>query len=69
MIERGVSEHDIELLKSSGLQFEKWLSGFENVEDSVRNTVKALKEHPLIPKDVTISGFVMDSVTGELMCL
>jgi len=25
-----------------------------------------LRKHPLIPKDVKISGYVMDSVTGEL---
>ena len=37
-----------------------------SVETSVRETVKSLKEHPLMPKDIRISGFIMDSVTGKL---
>ena len=36
------------------------------VESSVHETVRRLKEHPLMPKDVRISGFIMDSATGEL---
>lgn len=67
MIERGVSEHDINLLKTSGIPFESWLAGFDSVEESVKNTVDSLKNNPLIPKDVVILGFIMDSVTGELV--
>lgn len=66
MIKRGVSHKSIEIMKYCGIDFENWLSGFENVETSVYETVKFLKEHPLIPKDVGIAGYVMDSVTGEL---
>ncbi len=36
------------------------------MEQSVRDTVIALKNHTLMPKDITITGFIMDSVTGEL---
>ena len=32
----------------------------------VKDSVEMLRKHPLIPKDVKISGYVMDSVTGEL---
>ena len=66
MKKRGVSENDIELLKYSGIDFESWLSGFSCVEESVKESVHCLKIHPLIPKDVSITGYVMDSVTGEL---
>lgn len=66
MIKRGVSHESIEIMKYCGIDFENWLSGFENVETSVHETVKFLKEHPLIPKDVGIAGYVMDSITGEL---
>ena len=66
MINRGVSEENIDIMKYCGIDFEKWLEGFDNVETSVHETVKFLKEHPLIPKDVRIAGYVMDSVTGEL---
>ena len=66
MINRGVSEENIDIMKYCGIDFEKWLEGFDNVETSVHETAKFLKEHPLIPKDVRIAGYVMDSVTGEL---
>ncbi|WP_232780410.1 hypothetical protein [Candidatus Stoquefichus sp. SB1] len=50
----------MELILNNGL------SGFESVEESVQQSVQLLQEHPLIPQDVKIYGFVMDSVTGEL---
>ncbi len=64
--ERNVSEEDIKLLHYCGLDFETWLAGFDCVENSVKNTLDILIHHPLIPKDVRIRGFIMDSVTGEL---
>ncbi len=66
MIERGVSPRDLKLIKYSGVNFDKWLSGFESVEESVSNSVECLREHPLVPSDVLIQGFVMDSDTGAL---
>jgi len=66
MIKRGVPKESIEMMKYCGIDFEKWLAGFDNVETSVYETVKFLNEHPLIPKDVRIAGYVMDSETGEL---
>ena len=55
------------LMKFCGIDFEKWLAGFDTVEDSVRETVDTIRNHPLIPKDVRISGFVINTETGELM--
>ena len=44
-----------------------WLEGFHDTVASVRNTVKSIKDHPLVPEDVTVRGFIIiDSVTGEL---
>ncbi len=64
--ERGISMENVELLKYAGVDFEKWLCGFNTIMESVQDTVKMLKEHPLIPKDVIIRGFIMDTETGEL---
>ncbi|QHI71593.1 beta-class carbonic anhydrase [Aminipila terrae] len=64
--ERNISEEHINLLHYCGVDFDTWLGGFDCVENSVRNTLDILKHHPLIPKDVRIRGFIMDSVTGEL---
>lgn len=66
MKKRNIPVEHIDLLNYSGVDFYKWLGGFESVETSVTETVEFLKNHPLIPKDVTIRGYIMDSVTGEL---
>ena len=66
LVERGIDQQHIDIVRHSGIDLERWLGGFESVESSVHETVKGLKEHPLMPKDVRISGFIMDSATGEL---
>ena len=67
MLERGIPEHDVELCRYFEVDFDKWLSGFDDSEESVRASVEVLRDHPLIPSDVRIHGFLMDSVTGKLM--
>lgn len=66
MRQRGISQESIDMMHYCGVDFENWLSGFDDVETSVKETVQLLTHHPLIPKDVQIGGFVMDSVTGKL---
>lgn len=67
MKQRGVSQEAIDMIHYCGIDFEKWLRGFDDVNTSVQETVELLKHHPLIPEDVQIGGFVMDSTTGELL--
>ena len=69
MIKNGVSKENIDMMKYCGVDFESWLSGFDSVEDSVHENVEFLKNHPLIPKNIKIYGFVMDSVTGGLKAI
>ncbi len=69
MKERGITQENIDFIKYCGIDFEKWLTGFDTVEQSVTNTVNTIRRHPLIPKDVKIGGYVMDSVTGELQVI
>ena len=66
LVERGIDQQHIDIVRHSGVDLERWLGGFESVEISVHETVCRLKEHPLMPKDVRINGFIMDSATGEL---
>lgn len=66
---RGIDNEHIELMRYCGVDFERWLSGFDSVEQSVKESLDILKNHPLIPKDVKFYGYVMDSVTGELMSI
>lgn len=64
--DRDISEEHINLLHYCGIDFDTWLGGFDCVETSVKNTLEILIHHPLIPKNVRIRGFIMDSVTGQL---
>ncbi len=64
MLERGIAESTLAEWEGNGI--EEWLEGFHDTEASVRKTVEAIVNHPLVPKDVTVRGFIIDSVTGEL---
>ena len=66
MKSRGISQEKIDLMKYCGIDFESWLAGFETPEKSVLETVETIKNHPLIPKDIKIGGYIIDTVTGKL---
>lgn len=66
MMQRGVSSEQIKMMEYSGLNFDKWLGGFDDTTMAIRQSVDLVKNHPLIPKDVIVRGFIIDSVTGEL---
>ena len=64
MLEHGISEATIAEGESKGVA--GWLEGFHDTEASVRKTVAAIVNHQLVPKDVVVRGFIIDSVTGAL---
>ena len=66
LIQRGVSQDHIDMMRYCGIDFEEWLRGFDCVESSVAETVDLLRNHPLMPKDVVIKGYVINTETGEL---
>ncbi|MCH8920942.1 MAG: carbonic anhydrase [Chloroflexi bacterium] len=39
---------------------------FSDLEESVRQDVQTIRSSPLIPNDITVSGFVFDVKTGRL---
>lgn len=63
---RGIPAEHIEIICNSNIKLEQWLSGFTCVRESVTETTEMLRRHPLMPRDVSIRGFIMDSTTGEL---
>ena len=67
LIQRGVSQDHIDMMRYCGIDFEAWLRGFDCVESSVEETVDLLRNHPLMPKDVVIKGYVINTETGELI--
>jgi carbonic anhydrase len=66
MKKRGIPSEHIDMMRYCGIDFKSWLRGFDTPEGSVRETVAQVQKHPLIPKDITVRGFVIDSTTGEL---
>jgi len=66
MLERGISQDHIDMMRYCGIDFRSWLSGFESNESSVRASVDLVRHHPLVPENVSVRGFIIDSVTGLL---
>ena len=66
MEERGVSADYVDMMRFCGVDFHRWLDGFEDTETSVKGTVDFIVRHPLIPTDVIVYGFIIDSGTGQL---
>jgi carbonic anhydrase len=66
MLERGVTDQTLSTLEYAGINLKSWLRGFDSVTESVRKSVDIVKNHPLLPKDVTVHGLVIDPHTGKL---
>ncbi|WP_422658418.1 beta-class carbonic anhydrase [Paenibacillus sp. EC2-1] len=67
MLDRGVTTPEIlSAIEYAGVDLEKWLFGFHDVEDSTQANVDLVRNHPLIPKDVPVHGLVIDPHTGKL---
>lgn len=63
MLKRGIPAAELE---RSDVNLDEWLEGFHDTEESVRSTVSTIVNHPLIPSDVCVRGFIIESATGEL---
>ena len=66
MRKRGVSDEHISLMRHCGIDLDSWLHGFDNTADAVAETVDLIRNHPLMAPDITVRGYIIDSLTGEL---
>lgn len=66
MRERGIPEHHITLMKHCGIDLDSWLHGFDDTESAILETVDLVRNHPLVPDDIVVKGYIMDTRTGEL---
>lgn len=66
MIGRGVTEETLNTISKCGIDLNTWLEGFKDTPESVRKTVETIKTHPLVPRDIVVRGFIIDSETGKL---
>jgi len=63
---RGVSEEIFETLENAGIELQRWLVGFDRVEDGVRHSVHVIRNHPLLPPGVPVHGMIIHPETGKL---
>jgi len=69
---RGVDPDNVTLdptlpeLKLEKGAFAKWIGMMDDVDQACAKTVEAFKNHPLIPKDVTVSGWIWEVETRRL---
>jgi len=66
MAARGITQERLDFISNCGIDINRWLKGFDNIEESVLKTVSTIKSHPLVPADIRIYGFIIDPVTGRL---
>lgn len=66
MKERGIDESTLQTLEYLSIDVKKWLAGFDNVDDAIKDSVTLVKNHPLVAKDVHVYGMVINPETGKL---
>lgn len=66
MVEKGIDVQTLDTLSRAGIKVKQWLHGFDCVEESVKESVAKIKNHPLMPGNVAIHGLIMDPLTGRL---
>ncbi|WCN37612.1 beta-class carbonic anhydrase [Aneurinibacillus uraniidurans] len=64
--EYGVKQEKIDTLQDAGIELDEWLTGFSCVEESVKETVRNVKKHPLFPPNIAVHGLVIHPETGKL---
>ena len=69
MRQRGIDDEHISLMRHCGIDLDSWLHGFDDTHAAIAETVDLVRKHPLMPKDVRVAGYLMDSVTGQLSSL
>ncbi len=66
MVDRGIPKDVIHTLHHSGINFNRWLRGFDNVRESVESSVEIVRNHPLLPAGTPVHGLIIHPDTGRL---
>jgi carbonic anhydrase len=64
-LESGIRPETISTLQNAGMGLDTWLKGFGCVQESVKQSVKLIRNHPLMPR-VPVYGLVIHPDTGKL---
>mgnify|MGYP001282587515 CR=1 FL=1 len=63
---RGIADSVLKTLHHSGIDFNRWLSGFEHASEGVLKSVDVIRNHPLLPPGIPVHGLLIHPVTGKL---
>ncbi|RED60330.1 beta-class carbonic anhydrase [Cohnella lupini] len=63
---RGIPDNVIHTLRHSGINLNRWLTGFDSVRESVESSVDIVRNHPLLPPSTPVHGLIIHPETGEL---
>ncbi|WP_101844176.1 carbonic anhydrase [Halobacillus sp. Marseille-P3879] len=66
MRDRGIQNDTLNTLDYSGVELDQFLQGFSSVEDSVKQSVATVHNHPLLPEGIPVHGLIIDPETGRL---
>lgn len=66
MQKRGLKEEAFDDARNRGVDLDAWLSGFSDTDCAVKKSVELVKNHPLLPEGIEVTGYVIDTPTGEL---
>ncbi len=66
MKKRGISENTFDVLEHSRINITNWLQGFDSVEESVKDSVRKVHDHPLFDNSVPVHGLVIDPDNGKV---
>ena len=66
MEKRNIPKEKLDMISYCGVDINRWLKGFNNIQVSVSETVNLIKNHPLVPNDIKVYGFIIDPKTGKL---
>lgn len=65
-LQAGMDSSKLDEIKNAGVDVEKWLKGFDDVEENVRHSVDVIRNHPLLPANTPVHGLAISPETGEL---
>jgi len=66
---QGIPDLVLETLSKSGIRMERFLRGFQTVEEGIMQSVEIIRNHPLLPKTIPVHAFIMHPDTGEMELL
>ena len=60
------STTEVPLHEAMRPDFQRWLGGFDSVEDNVRRSVANVSKHPMMPKGIEVIGLLYDNENGMI---